>query len=134
MFLLNKEFPDQDKNCDTVSAKRISIVVLTTSFLDKPTANGLCAIKLIDEMKQRGLDVDVICYKHETNPDYQTDTYIHTIPIPKPLKTQKKDLLHKAINKIKRDLIDRIALSLGLVVTAADMGLVDSYYQVLKSF
>lgn len=42
------------------------IVLLSTYYQNKPSANGICAKNLVGELKKRGYEVNVICYNNNS--------------------------------------------------------------------
>ncbi len=57
------------------------IVVLTTTYLDKPYANGVCARHLIRALRRLGNEVNVVCYSDKIIPEEDVG-YVY--PIKKP--------------------------------------------------
>jgi hypothetical protein len=70
------------------------IVVLSTIYLNIPSANGICARNLVDALRERGNDVIVVCYEDKS--EEEKDEFILTIPRPYLNET------HTAIQKIIR--------------------------------
>jgi hypothetical protein len=58
------------------------IVVLSTIYLNIPSANGICARNLVDSLRKQGHDVFVICYEEETLSDEENLDRLYTIPVP----------------------------------------------------
>ena len=71
------------------------IVVLTTTYLDKPYANGVCARHLIRALRQLGNEVNVICYSDEIIPKEDVG-YVYPIKKPNITVLQSKNILNKA--------------------------------------
>jgi hypothetical protein len=58
------------------------IVVLSTVYLNIPSANGICARNLVEALRKQGHEVLVVCYQKETLKDEENLEQIHTIPEP----------------------------------------------------
>ena len=70
-----------------------SIVVLSSYYLDKPSANGICARYLVDSFRKAGHSVYVICY--DSGPISEDDNPDYTFTIPVPCSNNRKSLLDK---------------------------------------
>ena len=58
------------------------IVVLSTLYLNIPSANGICARNLVDALRKQGHEVYVVCYDKTTLKDEENPDPIYTIPEP----------------------------------------------------
>lgn len=104
-----------------------NIVFLTTIYLGKPSANGICARNLINELRKMENNVDIICYedagrilnKNEDN----NKSNIYTINYNQNPRTLSSQLLHK----VKK----RALQALGFTSSVVDESLVEKYYQKL---
>lgn len=100
-----------------------NIVLLSTVYLEKPSANGICARNLVKELKKFGHTVDVVCYKGKNSVVQYSDD-IHEIE-------EKKQPKHGPIGKITR-IVKRIPGSLTKdACKLLDQSLVNSYYEEL---
>ncbi len=98
-----------------------NIVVLSTLFLNIPSANGLCARNLVDAFRKKGHEVYVVCYEKETLHDEQRKDQILTVQQPANVVTHS--VLQKAIRTSK--------VLLGSTKPLINEILVESYYQKL---
>ena len=98
-----------------------NIVVLTTLYLNIPSANGLCARNLVDAFRKIGHDVYIVCYEKETLHDEQRTDHILTVQQPVNYDT------HSTIQKIVRT----SKVVLGSTKPLINEHLVELYYQKL---
>lgn len=98
-----------------------NIVVLSTLYLNIPSANGLCARNLVDAFRNKGHEVYVVCYEKETLQDEQRMDQIFTVQQP------ANDVTHSTFQKIVRT--SRVLL--GSTKPLINENLVKSYYQRL---
>ena len=94
------------------------IVLLSTYFLDIPSANGICAVNLADALKKTGNDVSVICYE---NGNAMAGNNIYTVPVPEQQKA------HSTAQKIVRT----AKVVLGSTAPIINKTLADNYYRRL---
>lgn len=77
------------------------IVVLTTTYLNRPYANGVCARYIVRALRSLGHTVNVVCFADDSIPD---DEIGQVYCVPKPRKSvgwQKMGLLRKVDRMIK---------------------------------
>jgi hypothetical protein len=73
-----------------------NIVVLSSVYLDIPSANGLCARNLVTELKKLGYRVSIVCYESEDINSKHHNDEIHTIKKKiKPYSITKCSLVYK---------------------------------------
>ena len=94
------------------------IVLLSTFFLDIPSANGICAVNLADALKKTGNDVSVICYE---NGNAMAGNNIYTVPVP------EQQTAHSTAQKIVRT----AKVVLGSTAPIINKTLADNYYRRL---
>lgn len=98
-----------------------NIVVLSTLYLNIPSANGLCARNLVDAFRNKGHEVYVVCYEKETLQDEQRRDRIFTVQQP------ANDVTHSTLQKIIRT----TKVLLGSTRPLLNEQLVEEYYQRL---
>ena len=97
--------------------KMSNIVILSTFYLNIPSANGLCARNLVDAFRSKGHNVFVVCYDKKTLSDEPNREHVFTIP-------QLADKASGHLQKIKR--MSRILQ--GNITPLLKEKLVDLYY------
>jgi len=101
-----------------------NIVLITSNYLDKPFANGICAINIVNELLQMGHEVDVICYNNDNDKDSTTNNRIHTVD-----KTRITSRYVKLV--FLKKVIRAVKFTLGLDVLSLDKRLVNNYIKKL---
>lgn len=100
------------------------ILLLSTYFLDNPSANGICAGNIAKELQRIGHEIYVVCYKSE-NDNYQfNEERYYTIDRIRPRELS-------SFKKIKYKTSKIIKLILGSSSSLLDNELVDNYYRMI---
>lgn len=71
------------------------ILILSSYYLGKATANGICARNIVKQLKQDGHDVYVVCYNNED----LSEENVYTIE--KPIHNIKRNLIAKVYGRLK---------------------------------
>lgn len=101
-----------------------NIVILTSIYLDTPSANGICAKNIVSQLKSIGHSVDVICYENSTFPDNRFFD-IHTV--------KKSSVISNGFfSSIFRKFKLGSKIILGDATTIMDENLVNLYYRKLE--
>lgn len=96
------------------------IVVLSTIYLGAASANGICARNIVEQLRQLGHRVEVVCYEKS---DY-SEEYIHTVP-------QKNSPIRTGISKVLYKLSFGFQLALQIGEPVMDRNLAANYYKKL---
>lgn len=97
------------------------IVVLSTIYLNIPSANGICARNLVSALREQGHEVYVVCYEKDTLKDEEDHRYIHTILEPN-IKEQNS-FIHK--------LMRTVSVAMGSIKPLIKESLTNAYYNAL---
>ena len=101
-----------------------NIVILTSIYLDTPSANGICAQNIVSQLRSIGHSVDVICYENSSFPDNGFFD-IHTV--------KKSSVISNGFfASIFRKLKLGSKIILGNATAMMDKNLVNSYYHKLE--
>ncbi|MBI6038285.1 glycosyltransferase [Clostridium perfringens] len=73
------------------------ILILTSQYLPKPSANGINTKYIVDELVKRGYDVSIMSYKNEKESDYE---FIDNVKIYRITKSLYSNLLE--LERVKR--------------------------------
>ena len=73
------------------------IIVLTSIYLGKPSANGICAHNIVNELVNRGYYVDVICY--ESKEIYTKEDYVNIFTIQ--YDNKRKSMFKRVVERIQ---------------------------------
>lgn len=98
------------------------IVVLSTIYLNIPSANGICARNLVEALRKRGHEVYVVCYDKPTLKDEEKADKIYVIPEP------DLNVKHTLLQKLVRT----IAVAIGSTKPIINENLTDYYYKKLR--
>ena len=97
------------------------IVILSTFFLDIPSANGICARSITAELIKMGHEVDVVCFDKDTLSIDPFADHIFTIPQP---KRKENEVVFKKCGRFA-------GVLMGIKSSLFDNRLVELYYKKL---
>lgn len=96
-------------------------MVLSSIYLNIPSANGICARNLVDALRDLGNEVEVVCYQKGTVSSETQSEHIHTIP--QPASKESGSLFEKGMRAAK--------VLLGSTAPLINLATADAYYQRL---
>lgn len=99
-----------------------NFVLLSTYYLNIPSANGICARNIVNQLRQRGHKVFVVCYGNHQSFNSNSDEYIYTIP------TKSTGQPHNIVQKIART----AKVAMGSFEPIIDEELTNNYYNAIS--
>ena len=98
-----------------------NFVLLSTYYLSIPSANGICARNIANQLRQMGHKVFVVCYDDHQSVNNDSGEFFYTIP------KKPSEQAHSIVQKIART----AKVAIGSVEPILDETLTNNYYKAI---